>query len=67
MSEGIHIIPVLAGVLLAVGLIFAGFSAGPSPAECREGCLPTFCGHDSECPGRCSCWVEIGSATGRCG
>ena len=45
----------------------AGSVLAPAePAWCVEGCLPTFCGYSSECPGGCVCAIPLGRATGYC-
>lgn len=40
--------------------------AAPKPACAQAGCVATFCGYSSECPGDCVCAIPMGDATGYC-
>ncbi len=50
---------------LAALLLGAAWLSRPAPAYCA-GCIPTFCGTSSECPGACVCAIPMGKATGSC-
>ena len=50
---------------LAVLALAAATAVLSAPAYC-DGCLSTFCGYSSECPGDCVCVVPMGGATGHC-
>jgi hypothetical protein len=53
-------------IALLVAALAATFVLGNSKrAEC-DGCIATFCGYSSECPGDCVCVIPQGQATGYC-
>lgn len=58
--RNVAVLLAIAGVVLVVGAF--GFARS---AACYD-CIPTFCGHSAECPGKCFCAIPMGSATGTC-
>jgi hypothetical protein len=49
--------------VLATFLMAAFLLAKAAP--CSD-CIPTFCGHSTECPQNCVCVIPTGEATGFC-
>ena len=51
---------------LAIAAIVGWAVLSPRPACAQTGCIATFCGRSSECPGDCVCAIGMGKATGHC-